>query len=217
MEEKLNKLIIRKAWSDEPWNVEHDGDTANSRETSERNRPESVVPDLRDIMKEAENEKLLEENEKKTRACNIILHGVSETADTDQILGKQRDEEYVSTFNSALGLEMDYKAMYRLGKRNATGEDSKRPMKLILRNDADKNRIMASLKNLKGREEYKGISVKDDYTIQDRNLIKQWVEKAKNANPQEPVGSKYEWKVRGTPKNGMFLKRFQKRVPTQRQ
>ena len=125
MDEKLNKLITRKTWSDDPsWNVEHDGDTANSWETSEKNRPESVVPDLREIMKEAENEKLLEENEKKTRACNIILHGVSETADADQTLGKQRDEEYVSTFMSALGLEIEYKAMYRLGKRNATGENS---------------------------------------------------------------------------------------------
>ena len=180
-----------------------------------------IPADFIEIMKQAENEKLWEENEKKTRACNVILHGVLEAADqtdqTDQTIGKKHDEEYVSNFISTLGLQIKYKAMFRLGKRSATEEVSKRPLKIILRSEEDKDRIMASLKKLKDKEEYKGVSVKDDYTIQDRNLIKQWVEKANSANAQEPTESNYVWRVRGTPKNGMILKRFLKRVPTQRQ
>ena len=172
--------------------------------------------DLRNIMREAENEKLAEENEKKIRASNIILHGVSEIENKESNLGKQPSSYvriFVRSFITAIGIDVDYKSMYRLGKRDI--EPSKRPIKLILKSEIDKDRVMANLKNLKGRDEYKGISVKDDYTVQDRNIIKQWVDKAKEANLKEPADSKYEYKVRGTPKNGMFLKRFQKRVPLQ--
>ena len=100
--------------------------------------------------------------------------------------------------------------MFRLGKRDK--EPSRRPIKLILNSESDKERVMANLRNLKGREEYKRISVKDDYTIQDRNLIKQWIDKANEANKKEPADAMYEWKVRGTPKNGMFIKRFLKKT-----
>ena len=53
---------------------------------------------------------------------------------------------------------------------------------------------------MKTKEQYKGISVTDDYTIKHRNMIKEWIEKAKKTNEEEPTESQYEWKVRGTPK-----------------
>ena len=211
LEEKMNRVITER-----PCYAENESENATDNSVIPSNTTPAQKPvDLRSIMREAENEKLAEESQKRTRACNIILHGVAESASTEQNLGKQHDEDFVVTFITALGLDIDYKAMYRLGKRDESKGQSKRPIKVIFRSDADKDRIMASLKNLKGRDDYKDIGVKEDFTIQDRNLIKQWVEKSNNANAQEPIGSKYEWKVRGTPKNGMFLKRFQKRIQTQ--
>ena len=175
------------------------------------NIPPAPQPmDFRNIMKEAENEKLAEDNAKKIRASNVILHGVLESENKDTNACKLHDEEFVKGFITAIGIEVEYKAMFRLGKREK--EPSKRPIKVILKSELDKERFMNNLKNLKGREEYKGISVKDDYTIQERNLVKQWVEKANEANKKETPESNYEWKVRGNPKNGMFIKRFQKRV-----
>ena len=59
---------------------------------------------------------------------------------------------------------------------------------------------MENLKQLKGQEKYQGISVTDDHTIKNRKLIKDWIDKAKEANASEPADSPYQWKVRGTPK-----------------
>ena len=65
------------------------------------------------------------------------------------------------------------------------------------------------LKNLKGNEEYRGISIKEDYTLNERQLIKVYVEQAKALNALEKAKkSTTVYKVRGTPKNGLFLKRF---------
>ena len=65
-----------------------------------------------------------------------------------------------------------------------------------------RDRIMVNLKQLKGQEKYKGVSMTDDHTIKDRNVIQERVEKAKRAKANE-------WRVRGTPKNGMCLKKSQ--------
>ena len=43
-------------------------------------------------------------------------------------------------------------------------------------------------------------------------MLREWVEKAKKASDDEPTDSQYEWKARGTPKNGMCLMEFKKRV-----
>ena len=79
--------------------------------------------------------------------------------------------------------------------------------------EADKHSVMANLRKLKDKDKYKGVSVTDDHTIKDRNLIREWAEKAKSANLAEPAESLYEWKVRGSPKNGLRLKKFRKRTP----
>ena len=64
-------------------------------------------------------------------------------------------------------------------------------------------------KNLKGNEEYRGISIKEDYTLNERQLIRVYVEQAKALNALEKAKkSTTVYKVRGTPKNGLFLKRF---------
>ena len=79
-------------------------------------------------------------------------------------------------------------------------------MKLAFLNVREKNKFMQNLKNLKGKEQFKGISIRDDYTIAERNIIKEFVIKAKERNDKED--EKYTWKVRGNPKRGLFLKRF---------
>ena len=68
---------------------------------------------------------------------------------------------------------------------------------------------MGNLRNLKDNENYKGISIKEDYTINERQLIKSYTEQAKTMNELERAKkSTTVYKVRGTPKNGLFLKRF---------
>ena len=76
-------------------------------------------------------------------------------------------------------------------------DQTERPIKVMMESEEHKDRIMANLKELKGKEQYKGISGTDDYTIKDRNMITEWIEKAKKANEEEPTESQYEWKYLG--------------------
>ena len=41
-----------------------------------------------------------------------------------------------------------------------------------MNNEAEKQQIMECLKNLKGKEEFRGLSVTDDYTVTERQMIK---------------------------------------------
>ena len=83
-----------------------------------------------------------------------------------------------------------------------------------MNNEEDKDKIMSNLNSLKGNEDYKGLSVTDDYTVTEREMIREFNEKAKLRNSQETPDSRYVWKIRGSPKNGLIIKRFQKR-PTE--
>ena len=83
-------------------------------------------------------------------------------------------------------------------------------MMLQLESESDKDKIMMNLQNLKGKTEYKGVSITEDYTVTERKLLQDWREKAKAKNDSEGPDSNYIWRVRGTPKNGLELKRFLK-------
>ena len=61
--------------------------------------------------------------------------------------------------------------------------------------------IVSNLNKLKNANtSLRSISVRDDYTIEERKLIKTMNEEAKKRNQAENVT---HWKVRGTPKNGL--------------
>ena len=62
----------------------------------------------------------------------------------------------------------------------------------------DKHLVMSRLPNLKPAEEqFKKISVKDAYTLSERNLIKYKYQQAQEMNVRDNTT---EWKVRGSPK-----------------
>ena len=68
------------------------------------------------------------------------------------------------------------------------------------------------MRYLKGKMEYKGINITPDYTFSERQLIKDFcIEAREKSMEKEKNDSSYVWRVRGTPKNGMFLKRFDAR------
>ena len=75
------------------------------------------------------------------------------------------------------------------------------PIKLVFNNEEDQQKVFNDLRNLKGKTYYKGISVKEDYTYNERLLIKQFAEQAKAQNiEEERKNSNIIWRVRGTPK-----------------
>ena len=62
---------------------------------------------------------------------------------------------------------------------------------------------MARLVNLRNADDkYKRISIKEDYTWEESQQIREWVSKAEEKNKEEQTS---DWKVRGNPKNGLRL------------
>lgn len=172
----------------------------NSKKEVRSPLPTSTAEDFRSIMMSTRNEELAEEREKKERCCNIIIHGIEESKD-DEVFVKhllQKVDEYAIPKN-----------ITRIGR----SENKRKPMKVVMRNEADKNSIMNNLRRLKGIVEYRGISITEDYTLSERNMIREYAEKAKERNQLEPEESQYIWRLRGTPKNGLVLKRFMKVRP----
>ena len=77
-EEKLSEVVtINKSYAESLTNT--DGSVSATGSPVIPITPTSPA-DLRAIMREEENEKLADETDKKRRACNFIVHGVSESA-----------------------------------------------------------------------------------------------------------------------------------------
>ena len=137
---------------------------------------------FRAIMMATKNEELAEEAERKASSTNIVIHGKEELLpDEDKLL-------------------VD----------NLMKEDKNRPIKVTFNNASEKEKVMNNLPNLKGKPNFKGISIKEDLTLNERMTIKEFVNKAKEENVKEPSDTKYIWRVRGSPKNGLTSRRFKK-------
>ena len=54
------------------------------------------------------------------------------------------------------------------------------------------------------------MSITKDYTFSERQLIRQFALQAKEKNFPEPEESNYVWRVRGTPRNGLLVKKIAK-------
>ena len=203
---------IKSTWK----NTEHSPSYASvtqgdkiAEDTSQGVRHHKIKPTIenfRTIMMKTKNEELAEQKDKKERACNIIMHG-KEDGDN-----KQEDVSFVNTLLQTVGGNITPKSIIRLGRYDT---NRKRPIKVILQNEENKDKIMDNLRNLKDKDEYKGISITEDYTVSEREIIKEYSDKAKEKNSLEPENTNYIWRVRGTPKNGLTLKRFMKAKPQQ--
>ena len=164
------------------------------------------VSDLRSIMLANKNEEIEEEKDKKNRIKNIIIHGkVEESGETD-------DRQFAETLIKELQIGApNISKIERIGmeKDSGNGAAQKRPIKIIMNSEEDKEKVLNNLRHLKGKTLYKSISITADYTYSERQLIKDYRERANIKNDLEE-DKDYIWHVRGTPKNGLFLKRINK-------
>ena len=85
-------------------------------------------------------------------------------------------------------------------------------MKITLNTVEDKGKILTNLRHLKGKPEFDSIHVTEDFTFNERKLIKEFSDLAKQKSSQEEDPN-YIFRVRGNPKNGLFLKRMRKISP----
>ena len=184
----------------------HIGNEAASTSKSYANAvtKEDQAQNFREIVAAAKNEELAEEREKNFRLNNIIIHGFEE-ANEDQ---STNDEVLINKLISDLSIgSIQTKTITRLGQHS---EDKSRPIKVSFNSLNDKDKIMNNLPNLKDKG-YKGISITHDYTLTERKMVKDFVNQARKANENEKSNSDKFWVVRGSPKNGLFLKKVTKR------
>ena len=165
---------------------------------------------FRSMMMETKNEELAEEADRQRREKNIIIHGVEEKFWGET--GENEDKSFVKTLMTNLQIgAISADQVERLGP--ATKESNKtRPLKVVFKTKDDQQKVLSNLRNLKGNDEYLRISIKEDYTYNERQFIKSYVEKAKAMNAlEETKMSDTVWRVRGSPKNGLKIMRFTKR------
>ena len=195
----MHELITEKKKEDDNPNSKVASSVTYSSIVGE-SQSESTPTSFRAIMMATKNEELAEEAEKKRRECNLIIHGKEENGDDDKL--------FVQNLNKQISVGcVKINQIMRVGEIKA---NKIRPLKVVLSSPDEKNKVLYSMKNLKGNELYKGISVTDDYTINEREMIREFVKKAKKENEKEDKESNYIWRVRGCPKNGLTIKRLTK-------
>ena len=144
------------------------------------------------------NAEIIERQEQEKRANNMIIYGMSEERPDANVTIKEQDQRFINDLLTAIEVNVVPKQIVRLGNE---GNGQKRPVKVVLSSSDDKEQIMSSLRKLKNAEApLRSVSIRDDYTIEERQLIKSMQEEAKRRNEADNVT---HWKVRGTPKNGL--------------
>ena len=172
----------------------------------------TTVADFRAIVREAKEEEVAEQREQERRKCNIIIHGVPEDANLTKEECETADKTYITNLMETLKVS-SYKSMVRIGKDNTR----KRPIKIVFATEEKKAVFMSRLPMLKGLPNYLKMSITDDYTSMQRKSIQDAVKRARDRNANEPEDSNIIWKVRGTPKNGLDIKKFYKQQQTPQQ
>ena len=131
-----------------------------------------------------------------TRELNIIIHGIKEDGDTSPA---------ITELFTALQMEKHPEtSIDRLGSKSP---EKTRPIRVTMKSYERKHILMSSLWRLKhGPEKFRRISITEDYTQDERQEIKRWVEEAKIRTRDNEDG--YEWKVRGSPRSQLRLVRM---------
>ena len=206
IETKIEDMIERKLNDKIPASIVGDTGSTTGEQDSYASKVLQVPAEVRKIIQEAKNDDKVEENEQERRSANFIIHGAEEYGDSIDSM-KEQDAEYIDDILKHLGIKQKPENIVRVGNPN---KSNKRPIKVTMKKKDDKQNVMSRLNRLKNTEdEFGKISITEDYTQTERDLIKSWSEKAKKKSAEEDT---YIYKVRGDPKNGMKLIRLKKKV-----
>ncbi|MEM7298796.1 MAG: hypothetical protein AAF391_11085 [Bacteroidota bacterium] len=126
----------------------------------------------------------------------MIIHGVKEDEEHDK---------WVQDLVNKLHVKVNIKRSIRLGNESMTGKE--RPVLVTLTNEDEKLKVLNSLSVLKDDGDYKKVSVTEDLTPNQRDDIKKLSDETRKRN-QEEKGSNVVWRIRGSSKNGFYIKKF---------
>jgi len=156
---------------------------------------------LMKVIKNARKEEVAEVMDKQKRSGNIIIHGVAEY-NTDS---NTNDQKWANDLIDDLRARVNIKRVSRIG---ALCEEKKRPLIVTLTSEEEKINLLGNLPALKGLQRYKGISITEDLTPEERKCFKNLSNVARERNLGNEASSSYTWRVRGNSKNGFYLKKI---------
>ena len=158
---------------------------------------------VNNVIQESKNTDRIIESERNKREKNVMIHGVPEVRDQTS-----SDQDYVKSLMKILGLNIEPENICRIGKNSEANATHSRPIKLTMTSVEHKDMVMSRLVNLKTAEDrYRRISVKEDYTYEERELVRQWKKKVDEKNKAQNTT---DWRLRGDPKNGLRLVKVNK-------
>ena len=213
LNERLDKIennidsIITKKLNESIKEVNNIGEKIDSAITNNKKTFAESVGGAKDPLTKAflnsKNQEIVHQQERDRRSANLIIYRIKESSDGDQA---EEDKAFVTSFLDKIGVAQCPKHIHRLGQKR---DDKIRPVKLVMESEGEKDTIMARLGNLKNAEEvYRKVSVREDYTQEEREMVREMVQKAEAKNAAENTN---EWKVRGTPKTGLKVVKITKR------
>lgn len=183
--------------------VDKNDKSTNANSFAAALKNQNVIPDFQKILRKERMTEREEEHQQDLRQKNFMVFGAEETREVS-------DEEFIKDLIKDVGVDAKVKFFTRIGSQTT---NKSRPIKVVLETAHQRWLIMHSLKNLKGKKSYDGISIAEDFTLFERGMIKEWTGKAKARNEKEASDSKYVWRVRGSPSKGLYMKRLEKRWP----
>ena len=146
-----------------------------------------------------ENEK--EERDIKSRKRNIIIHGVLESMKDTKECEQESDKSEIQDLFDEIGTNRIDFTHHRIGVRKDKISKS-RPIKVTFQNVYDKEKIMSNLHHLKNLG-YIGLSITDDFSINERKKIKAMCQEAKRKTADS--GGDFIWRVRGSPRTSLYF------------
>ena len=155
---------------------------------------------LKSAIKSARKEELAEEEDRKRRSKNILVHGVKELDRNMRMDDKRWADELVAI----LHVNVNIQRVSRIGKAL---NDKARPLLIVLKDEEEKFKLMGNLAALKGVARYQGVSISEDLTPDERDAFKALSNEAKDRNKNEESNI-HVWRVRGSSKNGFYIKKF---------
>ena len=208
IEAKIEKVIDKKL-GEKMEAVTSLNEKIDKQNESENEKPSyakilEMPLEVRKVIQEVKNDEKVESLEQEKRSLNFIIHGAEEIGDTnDDIVNN--DKQYLKDILRKLRVQEEPKSIDRLGKPN---ESKKRVIKICMKTKEAKSSVMSNLGLLKGTEEVFGkISVTEDYTVSEREKLREFSVKAKEQQKNDPTRV---YKVRGCPKNGLRIISYKK-------
>ncbi|XP_066917487.1 uncharacterized protein [Clytia hemisphaerica] len=123
----------------------------------------------------------MEEQRKQLNDANIIIHGVNQSENDSE-------KDYVNELLQDVNIMTQPTYVSRIGKSQGA-----RPIKVIFTDAHEKYKFVKRLTELKNHQKYSKISITDDMTKMERNLVKEWKKKADERNQTESHND-YVWR-----------------------